>query len=294
MFDVFWAENSTLREKLLEHVFLSELSKTLLLQMRVPLEVLHAEFDAHGYDVVVEAAGVARHVQLKATRNGGRRSSVDISRALAAKPGGCVVWFGVDEASLTIGPFWWLGGAPGHPLPALEGRPARHSRANAAGSKADRGGLVEVPRRAFEKTTTMIELASKMFGVMDHSGQLRQHLAKRGHNLSELTLDPHATWDQTVEFGHLVDGYELCGLPPERALEVLELAERRAERERRWGGSALELWALLFLSHRRARFSAGAPGASDIRVPVNPILDLLVRELAAAIDRDCYAGHAGH
>lgn len=294
MFDVFWAENSTLREKVLEHVFLSELSKALLLQMRVPLEVLRSEFDAHGYDVVVEAAGVVRHVQLKATRTGGRRASVDISRALASKPGGCVVWFGVDEASLEIGPFWWLGGMPGEPMPALSGKPARHSRANATGEKADRGALVEVPRRAFEKTITMTELASKMFGVEDHVVRLRRHLAERGHGLRELRLDPDAAWDQTVEFAHLVDGYELCGLPPERAFDVLEQAERRARRERRWGGSALELWTLLFLSHRRARFGDEAPGAPDIRAPSSPILDQLVCELAAAIDRDGREAHAGH
>lgn len=283
MFDVFWAENSTLREKVLEHVFLSDLAKALLLRMRVPLEVLRSEFDAHGYDVVIEAAGVVRHVQLKATRRGGKRASVDVSRSLAKKPGGCVVWFAIDEATLEIGPFWWLGGAAGDPLPALMGKSTRHSRGNSAGEKAERSGLVEVAKGGFAPVATIEELVEQMFGVEDHGTRLRRHLVGRGHRLDDVQLDTTLPWDDTAEIAHMVDGYELSGLSQDSALDLLTDAERRAGRERRWGGSALELWVLLFLSHRRARFTDFAPGAPDIQTVRSPLLDNLWRELATAV-----------
>lgn len=103
MFDLWGPEHSVLREKALEHIFLSELSKALLLDLSVPFEVLRSEFDANGYDIVVEARGIVRHIQLKLTRVGGKRRNVDINLALADKPSGCVVWMMADPATLTIG-----------------------------------------------------------------------------------------------------------------------------------------------------------------------------------------------
>lgn len=81
MFDLWAPEHSVLREKVLEHAFLTELSKVLLLDLRMPFEVLRSEFDGFGYDLVIEARGVIRHVQLKATRVGGKRAHVDIGLA---------------------------------------------------------------------------------------------------------------------------------------------------------------------------------------------------------------------
>lgn len=51
MFDLWNPEHSVLREKVIEHIFLSELSRSLLLDMAMPFEVLRSEFDAFGYDV---------------------------------------------------------------------------------------------------------------------------------------------------------------------------------------------------------------------------------------------------
>lgn len=159
MFDLWAPEHSVLREKVLEHAFLTELSKVLLLNLRTPFEVLRSEFDGFGYDVVIEAKGVTRHIQLKATRIGGKRARVDIATALTSKPGGCVVWFMVDERSLNIGPYYWLGGAPGMRMPELGDRTARHTRGG-----GQRLRLREVSRAKFIRLETMTEVASAMFG----------------------------------------------------------------------------------------------------------------------------------
>lgn len=120
-------EHSVLREKALEHIFLSDLSKALLLDLSVPFEVLRSEFDANGYDIVVEARGIIRHIQMKVTRVGGKRRNVDINLALADKPSGCVVWMMADPATLNIGPFYWLGATPGLPLTIIDGSITRPS-----------------------------------------------------------------------------------------------------------------------------------------------------------------------
>jgi hypothetical protein len=78
----------------------------------MPFEVLRSEFDAFGYDVVIEANRVLRHVQLKSTVTTGRRAHVDVQLALANKPGGCVVWVFVDRADARKGreppvSLWW-------------------------------------------------------------------------------------------------------------------------------------------------------------------------------------------
>lgn len=172
----FWAsEHSVLREKVLEHALLTELSKAILFDHGVTLEVLRPEFDANGYDLVIESNGILRHVQLKAMRKGGKRAHVDIALALADKPGGCVIWFTVDTVSLSMGPFLWLGGKPGDPLPDLGDRVTRHTRANANGEKAERAGHRRVPVARFAKLETIKDLAMAMFGEPTTLPTTRSH-----------------------------------------------------------------------------------------------------------------------
>lgn len=164
MFDPWGPENSVLREKVVEHLFLAELSKALLLEVRTPFEVLRSEFDANGYDVVVEARGIVRHIQLKAARVGGKRATANVNVALATKPGGCVIWIMVDEATMELGPFYWLGGPPGMPLGEIAGRVGRHAKANAEGFKAERQAIRIVPKGKFKRIETVAALALELFG----------------------------------------------------------------------------------------------------------------------------------
>jgi hypothetical protein len=284
MFDLWSAGHSVLREKVLEHIFLAELSKVLLLKMHTPFEVLRAEFDAHGYDIVLEARGILRHVQLKAMRKGGKRTRVDISRELERKSGGCVIWHVVDENTLALGPFFWLGGAPGEPLPALEGRVTRHTRPNAAGLKAERQGLREIRMAQFTRLNSMEEVARALFGqgALDHTQLLEEHLAEREIRLREIEVPEDLNWASSSDLAHLIDGYalaEVAGLGDSHAFQAR--MRREAERSRRWEGSALELWVALFLEHRREHFSG--PIGIDLARGEVPILDELCREFIAQL-----------
>lgn len=135
----------------------------IMLERRMPFEVLRAEFDAFGYDVVLEANGVMRHVQLKAARSDGTTRTVEINTTLVNKPGGCVVWIMVDPDTFTLGPFYWFGGDPGQPLPELGNRIARHSRGE-EGEKKPRPAIRVLRRTGFRRFGTLAELGGAMFG----------------------------------------------------------------------------------------------------------------------------------
>lgn len=104
-------EESRTVEKLMEHLFLSEVLQECWFGRRQVVEVLRAEVDAAGYDLVLEAGGVIRHVQLKASRKDGKTSRQTINRKLAAREGGCVVWinYDVDETTgrANLRYRWW-------------------------------------------------------------------------------------------------------------------------------------------------------------------------------------------
>jgi hypothetical protein len=155
--------HSSLREKLLEHVFIAELLKSLWRRGRRDIEVLRAEVDRGGYDVVVDCGNVCRHIQLKATRAGSQTKSVNINTALSSKPSGCVVWMVFDPSLLNLGPFLWFGAEPGQALPDLGTHIARHTR----GDKAERPALRVLHKSRFSSIDSMDELIRALFGALE-------------------------------------------------------------------------------------------------------------------------------
>lgn len=173
MFNLWDSDNSVLREKVVEHIFVAELSRVLLLDMKLPFETLRAEFDSNGYDLVIEANGHIRHIQLKAMRTGGKRARVDINLALAEKPSGCVLWMVVDETTLELGPFLWLGGKPGVKLKIPKGRVARHTKGDSKGFRSDRPGLRTVAKGKFTKLDELRDVAEMLFGENKQPTQIQ-------------------------------------------------------------------------------------------------------------------------
>lgn len=156
--------HSSLREKLIEHLFVGEIMRELWRRGHRDIELLHAEVDNAGYDLVLETGGVMRHIQLKASHLGATTSNVNIQTALSNKPSGCVVWIWFDPDTLAQGPFLWKGGVPGQKLPDLGNRRARHTRGNAQGEKKAREGLRVVSKTGFERIEAVSELVDVMFG----------------------------------------------------------------------------------------------------------------------------------
>jgi hypothetical protein len=157
---------SSYREMLLEHLFAGEVMRYVWLSGIKRLEILKPQVDDGGYDLVLEANSVVRHVQLKATFKGSTVSRFKVNLGLAAKPSGCVICLLFDEQSLQIGPFYWFGGAPNKPLPDLSGFPiAKHTKGNAQGIKNLRPNLRVVPVSAFERIEDVAGLSSRLFGA---------------------------------------------------------------------------------------------------------------------------------
>jgi hypothetical protein len=96
---------SSYREMLVEHLFAGEVMRFLWQRGNVRMEVLKPQVDNGGYDLVLEANDIVRHVQLKASHSEAATHHVNVSLALARRPSGCVVWCIFTEDTLSLGPF---------------------------------------------------------------------------------------------------------------------------------------------------------------------------------------------
>jgi len=156
--------DSSLREQALGHIFLGQLLAFMWRKGTRDIEVLKSEVDRGGYDVVLEANGFIRHLQLKSSFCGSKVREVDASTRLLRKPGGCILWLEFDHDSLAIERFYWYGGPPGMPLPDLGSRISRHSKGNSHGEKNERPIHRVLTRGRFEALADIREVAEKLFG----------------------------------------------------------------------------------------------------------------------------------
>jgi hypothetical protein len=158
--------HSTLRERIVEHVFVGDALRRLWQRGVTDVEVLRSEFDAGGYDLVMSFRKIVRHIQFKTSMVGGKAADVKASLKLKDKPSGCIIWILVTP-ELQIHSFLWLGSPPGQPLPDIQAlRIARHTKANAEGIKAHRPDQRIIPRGRFTPLGTLDEVLDKLFGSL--------------------------------------------------------------------------------------------------------------------------------
>lgn len=156
---------SSFRENVLEHMITAACLQELWKRDVFNCEVLKADVDGAGFDIVMEANHVLRHIQLKASLLGGRTSNQKINIHLSAKPSGCVIWMVVNPSTLDFEHFYWFGGLPGHPLPDIsDARIAKHTKANAYGVKLERPNLRILGKSHFTKLSTVSDLVDMLFG----------------------------------------------------------------------------------------------------------------------------------
>ena len=158
--------NSQFREKIIEYVFIGDCLRSLWAKGFHDAEILRADVDAGGYDLVMEVAGILRHVQLKSSFNGAKTNTQKINARLGEKPSGCVVWMGFHPETIKLGPFLWFGNGPGEPLPDITGlRKGKHSKGNSEGVKAERRNTFVLNRGDFETLETLDDVLHRLFGV---------------------------------------------------------------------------------------------------------------------------------
>jgi hypothetical protein len=163
-------EHSSFREKLVEHLFVGELLKLAWRNDSCDVEVASPEVDNAGYDLIAEANGVIRHIQLKASFVGSRTATQKVHLRLADKPSGCVLWIYFNSETLELGPFLFFGGEPGQKLPDVTGaRVARHVKGNKSGYKAERPNIRVINKGQFTRLDSMQEIYVALFGTSSPS-----------------------------------------------------------------------------------------------------------------------------
>lgn len=157
-------EHSSYREKLIEHLFIGELLKISWFEGDCDLEVAKPEVDNSGYDVILEAKSIVRHVQLKASYLGAKTSSQKLNIKLGEKPSGCILWIQFDEDTLELGPFFYFGNDAGEPLLGIDDLAvAKHTKANSEGEKAERPNIRVVKKAYFEKIDSIHHVYERLF-----------------------------------------------------------------------------------------------------------------------------------
>ncbi|MBB6503774.1 hypothetical protein F4693_000729 [Sphingomonas endophytica] len=256
----------------------------------VEYDELRSAVDREGFDVLLEAGGIARHIQVKVKVLGGARGEVTINTRLAAKPSGCVVWLTFDPVARDFSEIQWFGGKPGAPLPDTGTIVARHTRANSQGVKAERPNHRVVKARHFERLGNIAHLVDRLFGCLPAAplAFLRSRLLAAGSGPAWLgdvaagyfdTIPADVSWENGgAELAALVDGYRLLELTSDDEPDVfLEQQRGGWSGTGRWTGDALTLWITLFLELRADRF-----GADDFSSP-HKRLDALVQQLRDAL-----------
>jgi len=157
---------SSLREKIIEHLFIGGLLRCLWRKGVRDIEILRSEVDRSGYDLVLEANGVMRHIQFKASHRLAKTAEMDIQVKLQRKPCACVIWIRFDANRMELGPYLWFGAAPHQGMPALGDKISRHSKADSSGYKAERPNHRVIKKGRFEELATIDEVAERLFGVV--------------------------------------------------------------------------------------------------------------------------------
>lgn len=155
---------SSTREKVLEHRFIADVTAGLWARGIFDFAVSHSEVDNSGYDLILEARGVTRHVQLKAMHLRSTTAEFPVQARLEQKPSACVILMLHDVRTLAIAQYRWFGGAPGARLPSLGARIGKHGRPNIQGIKSERPAIRRLAKREFETITDVPTLVERLFG----------------------------------------------------------------------------------------------------------------------------------
>lgn len=147
--------NSSFFEQLAEHVFISEILQEVWVSFEQPVEILRAEVDGSGYDLVLECNNIIRHVQLKTSQHTSKTQKQKIHTALSKKPGGCVVWLirhpHVEPGRIQL-KYRYFGSEAGNMLPSLSKyKTAKHTKGNKDGKKQERPNIMDIPKANFKK-----------------------------------------------------------------------------------------------------------------------------------------------
>ncbi len=164
------SENSTrssLRESIIEHLFIGEMLKELWNKHATQVEVLKPQVDDAGYDIVIDCkrnsksdTSIPCYIQLKSSFVGSKTAKVSLNEKLTNKPHWCVIWVFFDPKTLSLGPYCWFGASPSQPSPDIANfKTTKHTK----GNKANRPGHRDVPKSKFDELASIPDVIDKLF-----------------------------------------------------------------------------------------------------------------------------------
>lgn len=164
MNDDFHNAASSLREQYLEYGFLGELCREMW-KRGIEMDILRSHTDRSGYDILLEACGIERHVQLKSSFIGAKTARQKVNIRLADRPSGCVIWVRFNPDTLELAEFLWFGASPRAPLPDLGDKIAKHTKGDKTGHKANRTAIRLINKGQFEHIPSIAKLADRLFAT---------------------------------------------------------------------------------------------------------------------------------
>jgi hypothetical protein len=114
----FISQNSRFFDNLLEHRFLFDLRRHLVLRKKpLLLNVLQSEVDAFGFDLVLSVGEHTYHIQMKTRSGAPPATSYDLAESLWRLPNACAIWMLYDASTIEPTGYYLLG----NPLPPMDG-----------------------------------------------------------------------------------------------------------------------------------------------------------------------------
>jgi hypothetical protein len=154
--------NSSYVSKIAEYKLVSNIASSLW-QRGLTCDVLRQDVDNAGYDLIIEANGIIRHIQVKTSYENAKAAVQKVHLNLQHKPCACVIWIIYDRTTLDILSYRLF--SNGRDALNLSGfRTAKHTKGNRDGVKAARPNIVEVPKSRFKAISSTDILAEELFG----------------------------------------------------------------------------------------------------------------------------------
>ena len=158
---------SSFREKMLEHIFLSKLLQELWHRRNTfdikTVAILKTEVDNVGYDLLVECGNIGRYIQLKSSKSDSKKRTQTVNAKLANKPGGCVIWLFYSEdceGDITL-KHKFFGKGPSE-CPELGNKVGKKPTPNCQGDKPERPNTRVINKTDFQEMS-IVELVGKLF-----------------------------------------------------------------------------------------------------------------------------------
>lgn len=150
--------DSSYIEKIIEHIFLSEILTIAWKMSKKKINVIRPEVDNSGYDLILECNGIMKFIQLKSSSENIKKQN--INSKLFEKKEFAVILAIVDKEEMNIKEYYYYADKN---IVVTKLKSAKHNKANSKGVKTERPNIKEIPNSGFVKLNSIMELLEKLF-----------------------------------------------------------------------------------------------------------------------------------